>query len=481
MIEKIIEISNIGHFVNFRFQGTQDWNGLLKKLNIIYAPNGSGKTTLATILKSLSKNNLDLINYKKTFGTNNPPKVKIKVSNGANLVTLEEEKWSNHNLKIEVFDINYIEDYLFAGSYGTKQNKTNLYKLLFENKGGEFRNKMKPLISKKDLHLKRLSKDKSNSELKEKIKLVQTALDEIMNEFNNYTEPIYNEHVELVNKYLSKFTSYISLKNFSYLKNTSDFEKFRIFPVFEVYNEQVVFANPNPNSKIGNARYSMSEGDKSTVALCFFLARLEILGVSDKIIVFDDPLSSFDYSRRNATIYQLAKIANSSVQFILLSHDLAFTADFSDKCSFIDQITLKIENDGITSSLNKYDINSEFLTSTQKDIEIIKEYLKSGGNSESDKREVIRCIRPVLEGVFKSKYFDLIPNNIWLGDIIELIRKSTLGMRLYRLHTIVDDIIELNDYTKSYHHSTGNTRDLAIDIEELKRYITLLIDTIDKV
>ena len=124
---------------------------------------------------------------------------------------------------------------------------------------------------------------------------------------------------------------------------------------------------------------------------------------------------------------------------------------------------------------------SEFLTSTQKDIEIIKEYLKSGVNSESDKREVIRCIRPVLEGVFKSKYFDLIPNNIWLGDIIELIKKSSNGMRLYRLKAIIDDIIELNDYTKSYHHSTGNTRDLTINNEELKRYITLLISTIDKV
>jgi wobble nucleotide-excising tRNase len=481
MIEKIIEISNIGHFVNFKFQGSQDWNGLLKKLNIIYAPNGSGKTTLATILKSLSKNNLDLINYKRTFGTNKTPKVKIKVSNSPNLVTLKDEIWSNHNLKIEVFDTNYIEDYLFAGSYGTKQNKTNLYKLLFGNKGSEFRNKMKPLINKKDQFLKKLSKDKSNSDLKEKIKLVQIKLDVIMDEFNVFTEPIYNEHVKFVNKYLSKFTSYISLKEFSYLKNTSDFERFRIFPIFEVYDEQVVFANPNPTTKIGNARYSMSEGDKSTVALCFFLARLEVLDVSDKIIVFDDPLSSFDYSRRNATVFQLAKIVNSSVQFILLSHDLAFTADFSDKCSFIDQITLKIDNNGTTSFLNKYDINSEFLTSTQKDIEIIKNYLKSGVNSESDKREVVRCVRPVLDGVFKSKYFDLIPNNIWLGDIIELIKKSTDGMRLFRLKVIIDDIIELNDYTKGYHHSTGNTRDLSIDNEELKRYISLLIKTIDKV
>ncbi|MFV1885094.1 MAG: AAA family ATPase [Balneola sp.] len=481
MIEKIIEISNIGHFVNYKFQGSQDWNGQFSKLNIIYAPNGSGKTTLATILKSLSKNDLDLINYKKTFGTSNQSTVKIKESGNSELIVLNENKWSKHNLKIEVFDINYIEDYLFAGSYVRKQNKTNLYKLLFGDKGGQFRNRMRPLIRKKDVLLKKLSKDKSNSEIKSKIDSIQHDLDVIMKDFEEFTSPIYNRHIQLVNKYLEKFTSYINFKGFSYLKNTSDFERFRIFPVFEVYEEEVVFANPNPNSKIGNAKYAMSEGDKSTVALCFFLARLEILGVNDKVIVFDDPLSSFDYSRRNATVFQLAKIANSAIQFVLLSHDLGFASDFRDKCSFIDQITLKIENNGTTSLLKKYDFNSEFLTSTQKDIEIVKEFINSGANSEFEKREVIRCLRPILEGVFKSKYFDIIPNNIWLGDIIEKVKEAKEGERLYRLKNLIDDIIELNDYTKSYHHSTGNTRDLSINTEELIRYVKLLIKTIDKI
>ena len=375
MIEKIIEISSVGHFVNFKFQGSQKWNGQLKKLNIIYAPNGSGKTTLSTILKSLSQNDIELIKFKKTFGTTTSPSVRIKQYNNSQIINLEELKWSSNNLKIEVFDINYIEDYLFAGSFVRKQNKTNLFKLFFGNKGAEFRNKMRPLINKKDQLLKKLSNDKRNSELKERLSHYQMELDKLMSEFNSYVNPIYEKHIEVVNKYLSKFTSYIRLCEFSYLKDTSDFERFRIFPVFEVYEEQVIFSTPNLNSKIGNARYSMSEGDKSTIALCFFLARLDILDVGDKIIVFDDPLSSFDYSRRNATVHQLAKIASSAVQFILLTHDLGFAADFSDKCAFIEQVTLKIENNGETSFLVSHDINAEFLTSTQKDIELIKQHL----------------------------------------------------------------------------------------------------------
>src|SRR5690606_14202209 len=100
MIEKIIEISNLGHFVNFKLQGTNDWNGQLKKLNIIYAPNGSGKTTLSTILKSLSQNNLSLVQFKQTFGSTTEPRVIIKEYGNNNLIKLNATAWSPNSLKI---------------------------------------------------------------------------------------------------------------------------------------------------------------------------------------------------------------------------------------------------------------------------------------------------------------------------------------------------------------------------------------------
>lgn len=481
MIEKIIEIQNIGHFVKYKFQGTREWNGHFKKVNIIYAPNGSGKTTLSTILKSLSQNNIELIKFKRTFGAEGAPKVKIKELGNNDIITVSDESWSKNSLKIEVFDINYIEDYLFAGSYVRKQNKTNLFKLLLGQKGLAYKTKMKPIITKEKRLIKLLKSKKGDFELQNELEECKKNLNNFITEFKEYSYPIYNNHISVVNKYLSKFTSYIELTSFSYFKGDGANGLFRIFPVFEVYNERVEFSPPDPGKGKGNARYSMSEGDKSTIALCFFLARLEIQGVDDKIIVFDDPLSSFDYSRRNATIFQLSKIANLSIQLILLTHDLNFANDFVDKCSYIDCLTLKIENDGNTSYLKYHDIKSEFLTSTQKDIEIINNYIKSGVSENNEKREVIRCIRPVLEGVFKSKYFDIIPNNIWLGDIIELIKKTSLGDRLYKLRNIIEDIIELNDYTKVFHHSSGDSRNLSIDSQELNRYIKLLMVTIDKI
>lgn len=123
MIEKIIEISNLGHFTNFKFRGDNEWNGQLKKVNVIYASNGSGKKTLSTILKSIGNNDLDLIRFKKTFGSTNKPVVKIKEYGNENIVSLGEISWSSNNLHLEVFDINYIEEYLFAGSFIRKQGR----------------------------------------------------------------------------------------------------------------------------------------------------------------------------------------------------------------------------------------------------------------------------------------------------------------------------------------------------------------------
>lgn len=485
MIEKIIEISNVGHFVDYRFQGSKEWNGQFKRVNVIYAPNGSGKTTLSTILKSLALSNPELMKFKKTFGSEKPSKVILKETDNSELIKFSNETWSANNLKIEVFDINYIEEYLFAGSYFRKANKVNLFKLLLDERGNVLKKKMKKLFADRARLTYSLNRGlKFQNELSEQTQReLNTCLSNIkllLEEYHDYSHPIFQQHIEIVNKYLEKFTTYIRMSEFTYSQSSNQYEIFRIFPVFEVYGEKIIFSGPDPAKKLGNARYALSEGDKSTIALCFFLARLEIQSVTNKIIVFDDPLSSFDYSRRTATIFQLSKIANSAVQFILLTHDLTFANDFTDKCSFLDCLNLKIESDGETSYLCHHDLAAEYLTSTQKDIEVIKSYLEKSASTESDRREVVRCIRPVLEGVFKTKYFDLIEKNKWLGDIIDIIKKSE-NSRLKRLTPFIDDIIELNDYTKNYHHASASNKEQNINPSELQRYITLLMKTIDRI
>ena len=146
MIIKIISISNIGHFINYKAKGNNDWNGEFHKINIIYAENATGKTTFATILKSLAHNDLNLLNFKKTFSTKDVSEIKISLDE--KIITFNGESW-DEVLDIKVYDINYIEDYLFVGSVTKKQNRDNLYKLLLGQKGIEIKSKIKKLMKEK--------------------------------------------------------------------------------------------------------------------------------------------------------------------------------------------------------------------------------------------------------------------------------------------------------------------------------------------
>jgi len=241
----------------------------------------------------------------------------------------------------------------------------------------------------------------------------------------------------------------------------------------------IKFKMPDLSKKVGNAKFTLSEGDKNAVALSFFLARLEVLGVKEKIIIFDDPLSSFDRGRKTSTVYLLSKIATDCEQFFLFTHDIYFAKAVSDKLDFKKPLNLKIDRKEDSSVLIKHDINSETLSGFHKNLLTIKNYPNLPSKTELDKRNVIRCIRPVLESLIKTKYFEHFATNDWLGDIISDIRNSDDSNAISKLKPNLSDLIELNDFTKSYHHSESEN-DTVNDVE-IEHYLKLLKDTLIKI
>lgn len=72
-------------------------------------------------------------------------------------------------------------------------------------------------------------------------------------------------------------------------------------------------------------RNTLSAGDRSTLALAFFLAQLELDPELDKkVVVFDDPFTSQDLSRRTWTQQRICRIAKQAKQVIVLSHEPYF-------------------------------------------------------------------------------------------------------------------------------------------------------------
>ncbi|HEY0249927.1 MAG TPA: AAA family ATPase, partial [Kofleriaceae bacterium] len=76
-------------------------------------------------------------------------------------------------------------------------------------------------------------------------------------------------------------------------------------------------------SSDGEAKFArvLSDGDRSTLALALFIVAIERTpDLGDAIVVFDDPMTSQDAQRSEATAEQITKLARRADQVIVVSH-----------------------------------------------------------------------------------------------------------------------------------------------------------------
>lgn len=474
MIHKIIEIQNCGRFVNYRpSEKEYGWNGIFSKLNTIYAENGSGKTTFTQILKSLSGHSCELVEKRKTLQSSNPIKIAILNDKNKRLSYDSDKNWNGIVPNVEVYDSYYSESNVYIVSLGNDENPSGFYDIVPNGKA--MINEMAQLARKRrsvtanmrgtrhDLKVcadiiehKRLEKVYHNQTVK-KTKIVN-SLNELKSKLDSELEVVGKQYVEKTNLYLSKFNP-----NLEIIKANKKGNQL-------VYHININGIEVRSDSTNISLKHSLSEGDKSSLSLSFFLARLDMLpNIENRIIVFDDPISSFDTRRRKMTISILSRIANKAEQFFLLSHDINFVKEFCDRNS--DCTNLKILwKDGSSVFVN-HDIQLETMTGISKDMYTLRTYLSKGARTDLERREVIRCIRPVIEGVFRLKYYNLFTDTEWLGDFLDHIRKSEQDSPLYRLNEYLDELSDINDYCKQYHHANPKYMEEPIFDEELRQFV----------
>lgn len=494
MLKKIIKIKGVGKYLDYKIN-QEYWDGVLKKDNVIYGENGTGKTTLTLILRSLlGKNNI--IPKKKSFGFNGNQEI-IFLDDSGNNYSFKDRKWNKTLSNIEIFDIHFIEDNIYTGSIHEKNSQSNLFEIIVGEEGLNLKRKSDKIFTERKENRKerrnyanqlKFQIDKltefQSKELAEQIKTLDliykqlsTKSYEIQKELGQYSKNIFEKYVEVLNEKLKFFTPYIEIKKFS--KTTGKGNQYVSYYLL-VSGHQVGFEENSPIR--ASFKYTLSEGDKSALAFSFFLAKLHFTSLSNKIVIFDDPISSFDYARRNSTINQLLILSKNCNQLITLTHDINFAKDLCKRIGYNKVNSLKILRRGTSNIISTHDIEKETLSGVFKDIEVLNNHILNGSNSDLEKREVIRCIRPILEGILRIKFFRDIKFNEWLGDIIRKIENSKDGDRLYRLKSIVGEISEINDYSKGFHHSDPtNAWGELINDEELLIYVNRTLKLIEKI
>ncbi len=120
MLERIHEVKGIGlfHDANARAYG-------LRKASFIYADNGRGKSTLASIFRSCSVNNPNLVLNRRTIDGTNAPEVTLQFSNG-DRSTFQNGSWDQGRPQLLVFDADFVEQNVYAGGQVTADQRRNL-------------------------------------------------------------------------------------------------------------------------------------------------------------------------------------------------------------------------------------------------------------------------------------------------------------------------------------------------------------------
>jgi len=148
---------------------------------------------------------------------------------------------------------------------------------------------------------------------------------------------------------------------------------------------------------------TLSEGDKSTLAFTFFMAAIEkMLDLDKQIIVFDDPLSSLDETRREATASLLLELSPKVDQLNVFTHKKDFVFMLCDKIT--DNKTLQVRSDKTNGSqLAVFDVEEDRKGDHVRLIEGMGRYLVEDFGPTPDAMQ--GNLRKLFETVVKTKYY----------------------------------------------------------------------------
>ena len=214
---------------------------------------------------------------------------------------------------------------------------------------------------------------------------------------------------------------------------------------------------------------TLSSGDKSTLALAFFLAQLERdPDRNAKIVVFDDPFNSQDSFRKNCTAQKIKQCGAGCSQVIVLSHDDRFLKLVWDQLAHLpaERKCLHFARVGLRdTTVSEWDIAVATQSQFVADRQALVDYYNSAQGLPHD---VVRKIRPVLETHCRDLYPSQFTPDDTLGAIIKKAREAGPA---HQIAALLDDLETLNAYTAPYAHGQAATASARIDGNELHGFV----------
>lgn len=287
---------------------------------------------------------------------------------------------------------------------------------------------------------------------------------EIRERLDDYTTEVIGSYEQSINRYLDHFNAGFRIGG------TVHNYRGRIASTrYQIVINEVPVGLGDPDTPLDQPSFknTLSAGDRSTLALAFFLAQIEREPMPEnKLIVLDDPFTSQDSFRRNHTAQQVKKCAQRYAQVIVLSHDPSFLQLIWEKLAPTDRKALQLVRIGERNTrIIQFDIEDAVQARYLTAIKILQAF---HSHREGEPLNVIQQIRPVLEGycrrICPGQY-----ENQSLGQIVGIVRNAGDG---HVLHEISEELEEINDYCRRYHHAeNAYAAEEPIDTVELSGYV----------
>ncbi len=310
------------------------------------------------------------------------------------------------------------------------------------------------------------------SELCEQYLVNQKALPVIQDKKKYYQDKLEEQTELIFDKYLDSINAH--LKNFSAgfriteLTSSNLGGKPNSSYHLVINNTPVRLGGENTPKSEPSFKNTVSSGDKSALAFAFFLAKLETQpGLENKVIVLDDPISSQDRFRLNYTQTQICNLMNQAKQVIVLSHDANFLWQLFDRIykskSAVSQLEVRGIGDGSKSVIATWDVVNATSGDYSQNHADLTNFMKNGRNG-STLFHILRCIRPTLESCFRRKFPNKL-NTLTLGEMIREIRKTD-DSELLKAKPYLNKLIDINVYSRKYHHGLPSAAGPSEPIEE---------------
>lgn len=205
-------------------------------------------------------------------------------------------------------------------------------------------------------------------------------------------------------------------------------------------------------AKRGHADFAttLSDGDKRLLALALFLARLDVdEGTEKLVVVFDDPICSFDIYRREIAAQVVAELVPSLGQVIVLSHDPELI-HLLDERGFEQTLQIRAAGDGCV--LQDCDIGEVCKDPYVTHYSVLTAYAAMGAPAEQ-LPSIAEGIRPYLEANLRHRFPLELAKCRNLGEMIRGIRECPEDNPLAILKPELDDMQRVNDFGAAPHHA----------------------------